>query len=112
VFSDREDAEAVAAFVKQYKPNFPVGIVNGEFFVRWAQLTRDMRPTVPMVFIIDRDGILQAQYMGGDPMIYDDKYVDINLRAKLLQYLIRPSSTPAKAKPAKPAARKAAPAKK
>jgi hypothetical protein len=109
VFNDRESAETVAGFVKQYKPNFPVGIVDGEYFVRWAQLTRDMRPSVPMVFIIDRDGMLQAQYMGGDPMIYDDKYVGENLRAKLLQYLIRPASAPAKAKPA---AKKAAPAKK
>jgi hypothetical protein len=99
VFNDRDDASAVMSFVKKYKPNFPVGIVQGEFFVRWAQLTPEMRPTVPIVFIIDRNGIIQAQYMGADPMM-EEKHVDQNLRAKLMQYLIRPAAAPSKAKPA------------
>lgn len=103
VFNDRDNAASIANFKKQYKPGFPVGIVEGGFFVKWAQLTPEMRPTVPMVFIVDRDGMLQAQYMGGDPMM-EDRYVDENLRAKLMQYLIKPA--PSKAKPAAPAKKK------
>ncbi len=85
-FSDRDTPETIKNFVATYKPNFPVGLVDGEYFVKWSLLTPDMRPTVPMVFIIDRKGMVQAQYMGGDPMMQEE-YQDQNLRAKLMQYL-------------------------
>lgn len=90
-FSDRETTDSIKNFVATYKPNFPVGIVDGEFFVKWSLLTPQMRPTVPMVYIIDRNGIIQAQYMGADPMM-EEKEQNENLRLKLMQYL--PGVTP------------------
>ena len=91
-------------FVAKYKPGFPVGIVDGEYFVKWAGVTAQMRPTVPMLYIIDRNGMIQAEYMGGAPML-QEKYQAENLRAKIMQYL--PQPVPAAAKPAaKGAARK------
>jgi hypothetical protein len=105
VFSDRDQANVVKEFVAKYKPGFPVGIVDGEYFVKWSGVTPEMRPTVPMMFIIDRNGMVQAQYMGSDPML-EEKYQAENLRAKIMQYLPQPVPGAKSAPAAKPPAKK------
>lgn len=95
--NDTDTPEIVKAFTQKYKPNFPVGVIDGTAFVKWAAVTPEMRPTVPMVFIIDRKGVIQAQYMGADPMM-EEKYQDVNLRAKLMQYLQPGKAGPAQKK--------------
>jgi peroxiredoxin len=99
VFSDTDTADQVNSYAKNYQPAFPIGIIDGEFFIKWSQVTPQMRPTVPMTFIIDRQGLIQAQYMGAHPMM-DERYVGENLRAKLMQYL-GPGKAPAAKAPAK-----------
>lgn len=106
VFNDTDTPDVLREFVAKYQPPHPVGIVDGAYFVKWSGVTPEMRPTVPMVYIIDRQGVIQAEYMGASPMM-EEKYQNENLRAKLMQYLSAapgagtPKAAPAKAKPAK-----------
>jgi hypothetical protein len=81
-FRDEDNQAAVEQFVKIHKPNFPVGIVNADTLAKWGQLTAEMRPTVPMLFFIDRNGYIQGQYMGADPFM-SESIQDSNIRGKL-----------------------------
>lgn len=78
----RDDAEAVKQFVKTYNVPFPVAMVDGDYFVKWAQITPEMRPTVPITFFINRNGYIVGQYMGAEPF-NDLDHVGENVRAKL-----------------------------
>lgn len=110
-FSDTDSADVVKQYIDHYKPPFPVGIIDGEFFVKWAQLTKEMRPTVPIVFMIDRQGMIREQYMGADPMM-EERYLNENLRAKIMQMLLPlPGAKKGAAPKNAPAAKKQAPAK-
>ncbi len=78
----RDDEEAVKQFVKTYNVPFPVGTVDGQTFVKWAQITADMRPTVPILFFINRNGFIVGEYMGAEPFNELD-HIGENVRAKL-----------------------------
>ncbi len=85
-FRPEDNDDAIRQFVAAHKTNFPVGQIDPEVMAAFGQLTAEMRPTVPIVFLIDREGMVRAQYLGGDPMM-EEQYQDQNLRAKLMQYL-------------------------
>lgn len=94
-FKPEDNAEALKKFAEEYKTNYTLGMIDGKLMTTFGQLTPEMRPTVPMVFFIDRDGLVQAQYFGTDPMM-EEKFLAENLRAKLLFY-VQPAVAPAKA---------------
>ncbi len=85
-FRPDDNEEAIKKFVQTYKPAFPVGMIDANLLVKFGQLTPEIRPTVPMVFFIDRKGTLISQYFGGDPFM-QEQYQDENVRAKLLNLL-------------------------
>lgn len=96
-FRDDDNKEAIAKFVKEYKPSYPVGIIDGNLLAKWGQLTAEMRPTVPMLFFIDRDGFIQGQYMGADPFM-NESLQDETIRAKAKGLLAQKVSTRAPSK--------------
>ncbi len=102
-FRPEDNEAAIARFAAAHKTNFPVGQIDPNVMAQFGQLTAEMRPTVPILFIIDRQGVVQAQFLGGDP-IMEEQYQDQNIRAKLGQYLIK--GGPAGKSATKPAAAK------
>lgn len=58
-----EPAE-VAAFIKKYKPPFPVGFVDPTLFQKIAAIGPEVRPFVPTLLYMDAKGIVRYQYYG------------------------------------------------
>ena len=77
------DANGVSDFIKQYKPTFPVGLVDPRFIMEYAQITADMRPTVPVMFFIDRTGTIRSQYFGTDAFLSTDTAINEHVRAEI-----------------------------
>ena len=89
--------QKIDEFIKTFKPTFPVGLVASSFISSYSQITPDMRPTVPILFFIDRGYVIRAQFFGGDFENVDQgKFI----RAELDKLLGEPS-TGAKKKSAK-----------
>jgi thiol-disulfide isomerase/thioredoxin len=106
-FHPDDNEAAVKKFVQTYKPSFPVGMIDGLLLLSFGQLTAERRTTVPMLFFIDRKGVVVSQYFGGDPFM-QEQYLDTNVRAKLMN-LLQAGGALNGVKPASP---KLAPAKK
>jgi len=70
-------------FMKRFKPNFPVGTVSRDFMANYAQITPMMRVSVPVMFFVDRKGVIQAQYFGGDPFLKDEPLIREHVKAEL-----------------------------
>lgn len=86
-----EAPQKIGEFIGQYKPTFPVGVVDPNFVANYAQITPDMRPTVPILFFIDRTGQIRAQFFGSDKIFEGDQ--NKNIRAeidKLLGFSVAP----------------------
>jgi peroxiredoxin len=87
-FRTEDNAEALKNFAKQYQVNYTLGMIDPVLMTTFGQLTAEQHPTVPMVFIIDRNGIVQARYFATDPMM-EEQHQEENLRAKLAFYIVR-----------------------
>jgi thiol-disulfide isomerase/thioredoxin len=85
-FRSDDDKAAVQHFIDTYKPGFPVGMIDEKLLIQFGQLTPEMRPIVPMLFFVDRKGVVRSQYFGGDPFM-EEEYQDQNIRAKALNIL-------------------------
>src|ERR1039457_850718 len=82
-FRPDDDEAALKKFVQEYKPSYPIGMIDANLLVKFGGLTPEIRPTVPMLFFIDRKGAVVGQYFGGDPFM-DEQFQDQNIRAKAL----------------------------
>jgi peroxiredoxin len=92
-----------AAFIKEFKLNFPVGKANKDKALGFLQQSM-MRPFYfPGLVFIDRNGIIQAQYSGADAFAGADQAQ--NLR-KQIEKMVG-ESAPAKPAAAPKAAKKA-----
>jgi hypothetical protein len=60
---------------------------------------------MPGLVFIDKDGMIQAQYEGRDPML-EETNVEKNIRAKVEEMLKPPAAAPKKAAAKKGAAKK------
>ena len=56
----------MAEYQARFKPNHPVGKIERDFVANYAQITPNMRVSVPVLFFIDRKGVIRAQYFGND----------------------------------------------
>ncbi len=108
-FDDQDNQEVIKKFVREFKPSYPVGIIDAEKLAEWGQLTAEMHPTVPMLFFIDRNGFIQGQYMGAEPFMAES-IQETNIRMKLKRLLEQPVPKGALARDA--ATKPAAPTKK
>jgi peroxiredoxin len=77
-------------FVQRFSPEFPIGAMDQAMLNSFGQWGTE-RTFMPMVFFIDKAGIVQAQFMGSDPFFNDQAG---SVRAAL-QRLMK-GSTPAK----------------
>jgi hypothetical protein len=77
------DANGLNDFIKTYKPAFPVGLVDARFIVDYAEITAGMRPTVPVMFFIDRTGTIRSQYFGTDAFLNPDTVINEHVRAEI-----------------------------
>jgi thiol-disulfide isomerase/thioredoxin len=74
---------AVPGFVQNFHPTFPVGYNDdANTLLSFAQYTRERIPLMPIVLLIDRQGMVRAQHDGHDEQFFGDQQ-DQNFRAAL-----------------------------
>lgn len=96
----------VPEFISKQGLTYPVGAATNEQVLEYVQHPQGMIPYVPMFLLIDKQGMIRAQFQPG---INDDFYknLDANLRAEVEKIV---KGTPAKAAPAKTSSTKTTPA--
>ena len=75
----------VPQFIKDFHTNFPVGYIDIAFTGPYMQLNPNVRPFVPFLSFIDRNGVIQAQYTGNDQFFAGDQ--DKTIRAEVEKLL-------------------------
>lgn len=93
-FRDEDTDPVLQKFIKTYQTNFPVGAMTGPEMLKFTQVTAEMRPTVPMVFFIDRNGIVRAQFFSSEPFM-EEQVQARNIRA-LASKLLEENAAPVK----------------
>lgn len=93
------DNPDVPGFVRQYKPGFPIGTADQNIARTYMQLSPVVRTYVPYLLIIDRAGVIRAQYTGGEPFLADESELEKNIRSevsKLLSENVKSAHKPTK----------------
>ena len=98
-------AAALPGFLRLFDPPFPVGINTTTEFVTYTQHPTMLQLYMPGLVFIDKDGIIQAQYEGGDAML-EETNVEKSIRAKVEEMLKPPTAAPKKAAAKKGTAKK------
>ncbi len=80
----------IPAFVQQFQPGFPVGTFDRMLAGAYMQLSPMVRAFVPFMLFIDRNGMIQAQYTGGDDFLKEESAQDRNIREEALKLLKLP----------------------
>jgi peroxiredoxin len=60
---------AVPGFIKQFNPPFPVGFNSNDEAMAYLQHAPMMTMHMPAIVLIDKDGVIRAQYEGDDPFM-------------------------------------------
>lgn len=98
---------SVSQRVAEYKRNFgityPMGYVSNDGAMAYLQHPIMVRMLVPSMVFVDRNGVIQAQYPGGDAF-FDESKEEVNMRAEIEKLLKEGSA--AKKGPAQKAAAK------
>ena len=89
----------IPGFLKRFNPPFPVGTAPGQGALDYLEWPRGQRPLVPLMVLIDRQGMIRAQFSGLDEKFFDDNQ-DQHIRDEALKLL---NETP----PRKPAGKRA-----
>jgi thiol-disulfide isomerase/thioredoxin len=89
-------ATAVPGFIRQYSPNFPVGYGTNAEAVKFLQHPPMMGFYMPALVIIDKGGVIRAQYEGRDEMLKEATQ-EKTVRDKILEIMNAPSTVPTKA---------------
>src|ERR1017187_568572 len=98
-------AAALPGFLRQFDPPFPVGTNTTAEFVAYIQHPSMLQLYMPGLVFIDKDGIIQAQYEGRDPIL-EETNVEKGIRAKVEEMLKVPAPAPKKATAKKGPAKK------
>src|ERR1017187_850794 len=98
-------AATLPGFLRQFDPPFPVGINTTAEFITYIQHSPMLQLYMPGLVFIDKDGIIQAQYEGKDPML-EETNVEKGIRAKVEEMLKPPAVAPKKAGAKKGTAKK------
>lgn len=94
-FRPDDDEAALKKFAEKYNVKYTLGTIDPVLMTTFGELTPEQHPTVPMVFFIDRNGMVQARYFASEPFMLE-QYQEQNIRLKLMFYL-QPGAAPAKA---------------
>lgn len=76
---DDNAAYQVTPFIQRYRPNFPIGFLDKDDLIKFADIPPNVRPIAPIVMFIDHKGTVRFQYYGADQWMLKDK--EKNLRA-------------------------------
>lgn len=68
-----EDGRLVTAYVRDLKITFPIGYAPRDVAIGLLQHSMMMTLMVPQLLIIDRDGVIQAQFAGMDDFFRNDE---------------------------------------
>ncbi|HEY1240071.1 MAG TPA: TlpA disulfide reductase family protein [Bryobacteraceae bacterium] len=79
-------AAAVPGFIKKFNPPFPVGSNARVPVLDFLQHPIAARLIMPQIVLIDRKGMIRAQYAGNEPFL-DEAQADQNLRGKIEELL-------------------------
>jgi peroxiredoxin len=64
----------VPAFIKNFNPPFPVGFDDDpDKFLNFVQYTRARLPLMPIVLIVDRQGMVRFEHEGHDEKFFGDQ---------------------------------------
>ena len=86
---------ALQDFVTRFHPGFLIGAMDPQQVSVFGQYGPQTRTYVPMLFLIDRAGVVQGQFLGSDTLFQGDAIG--NLRASLNFLLSKgPATTTAK----------------
>jgi hypothetical protein len=66
-----ETPQQVNEFVLRYLPGFPVGMLDRDAFIKYAQIPPGMRPFVPVFLFVNNKGVVERQYFGDHPFFKD-----------------------------------------
>ena len=86
VASATEDMASMAVpdFIKKFQPGFPVGFNQREFVEKYLEHPAIYRMMMPQVVVIDRKGVIRAQFAG------DDKFFERTNQEKNFRELLEP----------------------
>lgn len=90
-----------AQFSRDHQTKFPIGWAEQTTVLDFVQIPVTARAFVPFLVFIDKQGIIQAQYTGGDLGFFSDKLA-ANFKAQV-DKLLKGAAPPEKSKPALPA---------
>jgi len=107
VSGDEFGLGAVRPFVSRYRPDFPVGYVDKQDFIKLANLRPDSRPFVPILMFVDPKGQVRQQFFGDQAQMKTPEPTIRTTLNELMKELAPPA--PQKAAPAKPAPKSTAP---
>ena len=79
------DLPDLLPFIKQFNPGYPVGNVRHETAAAYMHIDPNVRTYVPFMLFIDRKGMIQSSYTGGDEFLKDEAKMDQNIRAELVK---------------------------
>ena len=98
-------AAALPGFLRQFDPPFPVGTNTTAEFTAYIQHPTMLQLYMPALVFIDKDGIIEAQYEGRDPIL-EETNVEKGIRAKVEEMLKSAAVAPKKAAAKKGTAKK------
>lgn len=75
----------VNSFTQRYKPDFPVGFLERDDFIKLADIPKGMRPFVPVFMFVDRKGTVRFQFYGDHAIFKDEEKATRTLVERLLQ---------------------------
>ncbi len=80
---------AVPGFVQTFHPPFPVGYnEDAQALLNFCQFARARMPLMPIVLLIDREGMVRFQHEGHDEKFFNDQ--EQNFRSELDELLKSP----------------------
>ncbi len=80
-------AQALPDFLKRFSPPFPVGYNSRMPVIDFLQHPIAARFIMPQLVLVDRQGMIRAQFAGDDPFMTNETQQDANLRVKIEELL-------------------------
>ena len=100
---DDDAAAKVPAFIKQFKPPFPVGYNDPLVAIDYLEHPHMLTPHMPILAFIDRQGVIRAQYEGDDIFLAEDRR-EKDISGKIEELLNQAAPAPKKSVAKKSAA--------
>jgi len=89
-----DEGANIPEFVQRFHANFPVGTIDRFVAGAYMQLSPMVRSSVPFMLFVDRKGVIQAQYTGGDDFLVDEANQDQKIRAEVKELLGKGAAKP------------------